>query len=67
MHERSVMQNLFKVTKATKPELGGMIPAGGLVSVYGADESTYLVYDMTNRREVLVNRMKFDNHTVRIN
>ena len=61
------MRNLFKVTKATKPELGCMIPAGGLVSVYGADSASYLVYDLTNRREVLVNRMRFENHTVRVN
>jgi len=57
--------NLFKVLKATKPELGRMIPAGGLVTVLGADEKAYLVYDMTNRCEVQVKRMKFDEHTVR--
>lgn len=60
------MYNLFKVTKATKPELGRMIPAGGLVTVQGADPTGYLVYDMTNRCEVLVNRMRFEEHTMRI-
>lgn len=60
------MCNLFRVLKATKPELGRMIPAGGLVTVLGADEKAYLVYDMSNRCEVLVNRMKFNEHTMRV-